>query len=223
MMLRDKIPLLLLIVCSVLLLSACSSDIDSEDDLKDALTADDDANLAVRTLSGSVKGALDTAQTPLVDLNIKRSEIPEHLQLLSGSPYDVPAPLQCKVMHKELAELDVLLGPDMQKDADGEAVDKGHYGYVEDGASMLQSSAIGFVTSKASIIPFRGIVRKITGAEKHSKALALAYQSGKLRRAYLKGLSSALKCDKKTKTAKKKAKPKAKKEAQASAPKTTKS
>ncbi|MFW0778227.1 MAG: hypothetical protein ACN2B6_10990 [Rickettsiales bacterium] len=206
MLLREKIPFLLLLACSILLLSGCTSDIDSEADLKDALTADEDSNLAVRTISGSVTGAIDTVQTPLVDLNIKRSEIPEHLQSLSGNPYDLPSPLQCKVMSKELADLDVLLGPDMQKNEDGEAEDKGHYGYVEDGASMLQSSAIGFVTSKASIIPFRGIVRKITGAEKHSKALALAYQSGKLRRAYLKGLSSALKCDKKTKKAKKKTK-----------------
>jgi len=181
----------LLLFCSLLLLSACSDPATSD------ATKDSDGNLAERTISGSFKGAFDAVQTPLVDLNIKKDEIPEALQKISGNPYEPPSPLQCKTMRSELVALDTVLGPDMQK---GSAKAKGIFDkdmdYTEEGASMIQSEAISFVAGKASIIPFRGIVRQITGAAKHSKEVATAYESGKLRRAYLKGLTSAMKCDK---------------------------
>ena len=196
---RNKIIFGLLIACSLLLLSACSDEYDLQNG---TFSADENDTLAVRTVSGSVKGAFKAVQSPLVDLNIMRDEIPEPLMKISGSPYSVPSPLQCKVMKTELAELDTLLGPDMQAENDAGKKEKDK-DYVAEGASMLQSHAIGMVASKASILPLRGVVRYITGASEHSKQLAQAYESGKLRRAYLKGLSMALKCDKPAKSSKK--------------------
>lgn len=189
-MLQRNATFRLLVSSSLILLSACS-DVSG---IGDDISKHSEDGLATRTISGSFKGAFEAVQSPLVDLNIKRDDIPEHLQKISGNPYALPAPLQCSKMRDELKELDAMLGPDMQVRADGKgAVD--NTDYVEEGASMLQGEAIGFVAGKASFIPFRGIVRQITGAAKHSKDVATAYESGKLRRAYLKGLSSALKCD----------------------------
>lgn len=194
-MLQRTIIFTLLVFCSLLLLSACSNTVTT--DTKDSAAEDSDGNLATRTISGSFKGALDAVQTPFEDLNLTRDEIPEALQKITGNPYEPPVPMQCKAMKEELVTLNAALGPDMEKSA-GKA--KGIFdkdmNYSEEGASMLQSEAINFVAGKASVIPFRGFVRQVTGAAKHSKELATAYESGKLRRAYLKGLRVAMKCDK---------------------------
>lgn len=185
---------------AALSLSACSGGVDES---VSGISADD--NLATRTISGSFKGALDAIKSPFVDLNLTRDEIPEKLATISGSPYTLPSPLQCKVVRTELSELDTLLGADMG--AAGTPTGEEEFDLVEEGADMLQSEAIGFVAGKASFIPFRGVVRNITGASKHAKLYGQAYETGKLRRAYLKGLSSALKCDKKTSVAKSKKAP----------------
>ena len=52
-----------------------------------------------------------------------------------------------------------------------------------------RDGVMGMIHSHTSFLPFRGIIRKITGAESHQKKLATAYEAGKLRRAYLKGLA----------------------------------
>lgn len=168
-------------------LSACSSGVDET-----LSSVTDDNSVASKTISGSVKGALGAAKSPLVDLNFTSDEIPEYLQSISGNPYTIPSPLQCKVVKSELVELDTLLGGDMEPAAKGteEKTD-----YIAEGASMIQGAAIGFVANKVDILPFRGVIRSITGANKQAKLYARAYESGKLRRAYLKGLNSALKCD----------------------------
>ena len=45
-----------------------------------------------------------------------------------------------------------------------------------------------------SVVPFRSWVRKLTGAEKHSKHVAAAIAAGTVRRAFLKGLRVARGC-----------------------------
>ena len=44
-------------------------------------------------------------------------------------------------------------------------------------------------------IPFRGWVRKLTGAERHDSFVQAAIIAGGVRRAYLKGLGEARGCD----------------------------
>jgi len=192
-----------LLITALLSLSACSGE--HTPDL--GLNTNEDSSLAMRTISNSVKGAFAAAQSPLVDLNIKRDEIPDSLQKTAANPYATPARLQCKILRGEIVELDVMLGPDMQpkdikKNGGTFSLIDEDADYFQEGANMLQNEAIGFVTGKVSIIPFRGLIRKVTGAEKHSKEVAHAYEAGKLRRAYLKGLSAALKCEKPGKKAK---------------------
>jgi hypothetical protein len=43
-------------------------------------------------------------------------------------------------------------------------------------------------------VPFRGWVRKLSGAERYSKEVAAAIAAGTVRRAYLKGLGEAKGC-----------------------------
>ena len=45
------------------------------------------------------------------------------------------------------------------------------------------------------VIPFRGWVRKLTGAERYSRKVSAAIAAGAIRRAYLTGLGQAAGCE----------------------------
>lgn len=142
---------------------------------------------------------IDTLQTPFVDLNLKREVIPQTLQGCSDDPYAMPLPPVCYNIQRELKELDGLLGPDMEarplpwnapNQEDEFTMQKG----MKEGGELARQQAIGMVSGKVNVMPFRGVVRRVTGAEKHAKEVTRAYDAGRLRRSYLKGLSKAYDC-----------------------------
>jgi hypothetical protein len=60
---------------------------------------------------------------------------------------------------------------------------------------MANNAAVGAVRGASrSIIPFRGLVRQMTGADAHAKEVDTAIQAGKVRRAYLKGVGMNKNC-----------------------------
>jgi hypothetical protein len=60
---------------------------------------------------------------------------------------------------------------------------------------MANNAAVGAVRGATrSVIPFRGLVRQMTGAEQHDKVVNAAIQAGKVRRAYLKGVGMNKNC-----------------------------
>ncbi len=155
------------------------------------------------TIVDVCKDAFDALQTPLADLNIKREPIPRELEDCAQNPYALPQVPVCFNIQNELAKLDAVLGPDMEAPplpwlekpvTKTEYVKKGISKGVAQVPKLARDQAVGFVQSKVNIIPFRGMVRKVTGAEKHADKVMNAYDAGKLRRAFLKGLSSAYNC-----------------------------
>lgn len=137
---------------------------------------------------GTVKKAFSAALTPLEDLGVRKREIPEMLKMLSENPYLPPSKLTCPEIKQEMADLTVLLGPDIDTPKTAlSAQDQ----MMEDGSNMLEDAVVGLVRSQTSIIPLRSIVRRLTGANSHEKKVAQAVESGKLRRAYLRGLAHA--------------------------------
>lgn len=138
--------------------------------------------------SGTMGDAADAALTSLEDVGLKRDEIPKKLKALVENPYSTPKPLKCNTVKTELSELDAILGPDVDSP---KAQLSGHERYAELGGELIHDGIVGFVRSQTSFLPFRSIVRRITGAAAHEKAIAAAREAGKLRRAYLKGLASA--------------------------------
>lgn len=175
----------------LLLLAACSA---PEGSRRERLVPNRPVTSIISdTVTGTAQGAWAAVQVPFEDLNLKRQEIPEKLQQIADNPYALPPQMLCDGIRKEIAELDVLLGPDVctpQNPTGGAVSRKGEY--VDQGAGMAKDQAVGIVSGKTNIIPFRGVVRKVTGAEKHAKALERAYQAGKLRRAFLKGMGTAI-------------------------------
>ena len=56
-------------------------------------------------------------------------------------------------------------------------------------------AAVGALRGAAEgVVPFRGWVRKLSGAERYSKDVAAAIAAGTIRRAFLKGLGQAAGC-----------------------------
>ena len=136
------------------------------------------------------KASFSAALSPLEDLGLRKRDIPEILSRLAKNPYyPPPKPFRCDDVKQEMAQLDYLLGDEPH--AQPQAALSDNEEYVMAGAEMVQDTVVGMVKSQVNIIPFKSIVRRITGANKHEKLVAKAMQGGVLRRAYLRGLSAA--------------------------------
>lgn len=133
-------------------------------------------------------GFADAAMTPLEDLNLKRRKIPPLLSAMN-SPYHLPPDMSCAQIDMMIAELDAVLGPDWDTPKPDERL------RTEMLADEAANAALGAVESGVTgWIPFRGLIRKATGAESHEKKYNRAYKIGAQRRVYLKGYGLAKGC-----------------------------
>ncbi|MCA8897815.1 MAG: hypothetical protein R3C00_04240 [Hyphomonas sp.] len=133
-------------------------------------------------------GLPEAAMSPLEDLNLKREPIPKVLSDIE-SPYDLPGDLSCADIAHHLAELDAVLGPDWDTPNPDDRL------RTEKLADAASAAALDTVSSGASsIIPFRSLVRRATGAYAYQKKYNQAFSVGAQRRAYLKGLGLAKDC-----------------------------
>jgi len=121
----------------------------------------------------------DVAETPLEDVGISKDEIPEVLLAASQDPYAMEGLDTCNALVGEIAQLDTVLGDDYdlagkeKTGVNGKKVAKGLVG---------------------SIIPFRSIVREVSGAAGDARKAAAAVRAGIARRSYLKGLGQGRDC-----------------------------
>jgi hypothetical protein len=126
------------------------------------------------------------ATTPLSDLNVVRADIPDVLKAAVAAPYAVPADASCPGLGAAIRALDDVLGPDL--DAPHGASNPGLLDRAEDAATgALQRTAEG-------VMPFRGWVRKLSGAERYARHVSAAITAGGVRRGFLRGLSAAKAC-----------------------------
>ena len=134
--------------------------------------------LAADLASGQDKPASNVASgvvsQPLKDLNLIREKTPEILARVEADPYGLPDPLDCAQLSSEIAELEAVLGPDVDDKTKTKKVGS-------DLVSDALRSALG--------LPMRGIVRKVSGADKRARIHARAVLAGIARRSFLKGVS----------------------------------
>ena len=124
-------------------------------------------------------GVEDVAMTPLTDLNLAKDPIPELLLAANAAPYASDGLDGCDELGGAIAELDAVLGPDLDvADENRDAISVGR----------IAKSAVG------SFIPFRSILREVTGAADHERDFEAAIVAGIMRRAYLKGVGEAKGC-----------------------------
>lgn len=135
-----------------------------------------------KQLSGAVTA-------PLNDLNLLRAKIPPVLNQALRAPYAPPADSTCGGLAAEIQLLDAALGADLDAPA-GPGPD-----LAERGRAEAEAAAVGAVRNATEgLIPFRGWVRKLSGAERASRQVTRAIAAGMVRRAYLKGLGEARGC-----------------------------
>lgn len=146
----------------------------------------------IQTTSDANKdGMAGAISAPLRDVNIVRTKIPPVLMEAMGDPYARPPRVTCDALVRLIAPLDAALGEDFDQHPPEENED-----LMDRGRKAAGSAALGAMASAAQdIIPMRGWVRKLSGAERHDRLVQSAIASGAVRRAYLKGLGESRGCN----------------------------
>ncbi|WP_156874116.1 hypothetical protein [Sphingorhabdus lutea] len=124
--------------------------------------------------------AVDAATQPLNDLNLRNKEIPLILLSIGDQPYSAEGLDDCASLYDQIALLDNVLGPDA--DADSKKT-----GTINKALKVGGNVLGGF-------IPFRGVVRQISGANAHRAKMEDAVYAGVTRRSFLKGVAYAKNC-----------------------------
>ena len=124
-----------------------------------------------------------TLEQPLRDLGWIREDPPEILKQVASAPYALAPSWTCETLLLELSDLGVVLGPDL----DFPTVD-GTPPTID--AEQVMSNAVTGVWS----LPYRGIIRWVTGAGERDRELRNAILAGTVRRAFLRGVILAVPC-----------------------------
>jgi hypothetical protein len=121
----------------------------------------------------------DVAMTPLSDLNIRKGHIPPLLIAAQARPYDLSGIRTCGQIAASVGELDAVLGED-----------------IDVAQSRSQRTSAGRVAQAAvaNFIPFRGIIRELSGANAQDRKVQAAIYAGSARRAFLKGVGQQRGC-----------------------------
>lgn len=124
-------------------------------------------------------GAKDVALTPLSDLNLRKGEIPQLLIDAQDNPYTLAGMARCPQIAAAVGELDAVLGDD---------IDVAQANKQRTSAGRVAQSVAG------SFIPFRGVIREISGANSQERKVQAAIYAGTARRAFLKGVGQQRGC-----------------------------
>ena len=132
-----------------------------------------------RPINDKDVSAVDVVATPVSDLGLRNGKIPPVLEGAVMDPYDLAGIRTCAQISTRVSELDAVLGPD--RDIPQDRAEKLSAGRVA-------QAAVG------SFIPFRGIIREVSGANAHQRKVDDAVEAGTARRSFLKGYGQARGC-----------------------------
>lgn len=132
----------------------------------------------------------DAVTSPLNDLNLVHGTIPSILKDAQKQPYALPVDRSCDALAADIRALDEVLGADLDTPAAA-----GKPSLIERGSSAASNAAAGALKGAAEgVVPFRGWIRKLSGAERYSRDAAAAIAAGTIRRAYFKGIRAGGNC-----------------------------
>ena len=131
----------------------------------------------------------DAALQPLEDLNLRRDAIPAVLIRALAEPYSTRGLDECMPIALEVRTLNEALGPDQDEPPPP------RQGLSEQAVQALADAAVDAVRDETTdFIPLRDWVRRLSGAERHSRRVQAAIQAGRARRAFLKGWGMRQNC-----------------------------
>ena len=123
--------------------------------------------------------ARDVAATPVTDLNLAQGRNSASADRRLQQAYGLRGLNNCQEFAAAIGELDAVLGDDVDLPQTGERRTSG---------GRLAQSVVG------SFIPFRGVIREMSGASNRDRELQSAILAGVARRAFLKGTGQARGC-----------------------------
>lgn len=119
---------------------------------------------------------------PVKDVGAEKIKVPPVLERAQDNPYDLDGLRTCAQIRRETDALTEALGPDFAVGRDK----------PENKAGRLAEA--GGRTIVNAIIPFRGLVREITGAAPAQRRLNAAIDAGFARRGFLRGVALTRRC-----------------------------
>lgn len=122
-------------------------------------------------------------EQPFRDVSWMRENPPDILVRAALGPYERINQFDCASILSEINALDLVLGPDLDQVLEEDKASD------TDGNAIL-SGAIGSLIG----LPYRGIVRRLSGAGKREEMLRKAILAGMVRRGFLKGVSLEAGC-----------------------------
>jgi len=128
------------------------------------------------------KRAGEIATQPVRDVGVQKIDIPPPIQQAAAAPYSLKGLKGCAQLNRAIFELNDVLGPDYD----------GAVTVHENKAGKLAEA--GGKTIVNTIIPFRGLVREISGAAPAERRLNAAIRAGFARRGFLRGVATARRC-----------------------------
>lgn len=128
------------------------------------------------------KKSVDIGTQPVRDVGIMKRQVPPILGKAQNDPYSLKGLKTCKQLATELADLNAVLGDDFVV---GNEVKENRAGKLAEA---------GGKTVINSIIPFRSLVREVTGAAPADRRLNAALDAGYARRGFLRGVQANRGC-----------------------------
>jgi len=119
---------------------------------------------------------------PAHDVGLAKTKIPPVLEAARDDPYDMSGLRGCAQINSARRDLNDALGPDFDLKPNKK----------ENRAGKLAEA--GGKTVVNALIPFRGLVREISGAAPEQRRLNEAIDAGYARRGFLRGLAISRKC-----------------------------
>ena len=132
-----------------------------------------------RPITDQTVTAGDVATTPLSDLNIRKQGIPQLLLDAEVRPYSLAGLATCPRLARAVSGLDAILGDDI------DVQQARRQPFTPGGVAQ---SVVG------SFIPFRGVIRELSGANAQEKRVQAAIYAGTARRSFLKGVGLSRGC-----------------------------
>ena len=131
----------------------------------------------VATVSGQSTGHI--ISQPARDVGLEKTKIPPLLLKVRENPYTTEGTGSCAQISSSIAALTRIIGPDFS---------------ASPASNKNNMAKIGGSAVVNSLIPFRGIVRAVSGASAAEQRLNAAIDAGVARRGFLRGLQVARKC-----------------------------
>lgn len=122
------------------------------------------------------------ATEPARDVGLRRVTIPPVLEAARATPYTLAGTRNCVTIGRELDDLDAALGADFDATP------------ARRGSRAGRIAEAGGRAVVNTIIPFRGVVRELSGSAEADRRMQAAVDAGLARRGFLRGIAQSRGC-----------------------------